>query len=387
MREEIINPNWHVILVHYPLALLTLGVVIEVLALLWRKSTARAAAKWMILLGTLSMVPTVTTGLYAFKDAASGASTQPDGTWDQLKSNSQWTSEQWTFMKRHITWQAAATGICLVVVLMYLASSDAWRRGLHVPLLAMLIIAVAMASGGAYWSGEAVYRHGVAVAPQSTENTVGTAVSGNESMRHMSDKLSPLQLHLLLGGLTVAAVWVAFGLTFRKWSMDPQGWEEEAPPEVREREERLMIAVPPPPARMPGAMKQDELKESKVYPARFWVLALVLALLTAAAGVWYTEGTDFTSVRTARNMLTHGASSEARAAMSLGQKQLLYHILLGSAVVVLPLLLAALTRFTRSRVITGLFAMVLLSAVGLQVWMGVLLLYQLPFKGWVNLTW
>src|SRR5688500_20261359 len=113
------------------------------------------------------MVPTVTTGLYAFKDTASGASSQPDGTWDQLKSNSSWTTEQWTFMKRHITWQAAATGICLVVVLMYLASSVAWRRGLHLPLLALLILAVVMATGGAYGSGQAVYRDGVGVALQS----------------------------------------------------------------------------------------------------------------------------------------------------------------------------------------------------------------------------
>ena len=385
MREEIINPNWHVILVHYPLALLTLGVLIEVFALMWRKSSVRTAARWMILLGTLSMVPTLTTGLYAFKDAASGASSQPDGTWDQLKNSSSWTTEQWTFMKRHITWQAAATGICLVVVLMYLASSDAWRRGLHLPLLALLILAVLMATGGAYWSGEAVYRHGVAVAPQSTENTVGTAVSGNESMRSASQKLSPLQLHLLLAGLTAAAVWAAFGLTFRKWAISPSRLDMD--PEVREREERLMIMSPSPAAYAPKGAKKEELGPPKVYPARFWVLAMVLALLTAGAGMWYTEGMDFASLQTARGVLTKGASSAGRAEMSLGHKQLLYHILLGGAVIALPLLLAALTRFTRSRVITALFGLVLLGAVGLQVWMGILLLYQLPFRGWVNVTW
>ena len=386
MREELIHPNWHVILVHYPLALLTLGVLIEVFALLWRKSSARTAARWMILLGTLSMVPTLTTGLYAFKDAASGSSAQPDGTWQELKGSSQWTTEQWTFMKRHIVWQSAATGICLLVVLMYLSSSDAWRRGLHLPLLALLIIAVALAAGGAYWGGEAVYRHGVAVVPQSTANTVGTAVAGNESMKRWSDKLPPLQLHLLLAGLTAAVSWAAFGLTFRKWAISPS--KADLDPEIREREERLMIMGPVPAAGgIPGSAKRDELVVPKVYPARFWVLAMALALLTAAAGAWYTEGADFAAMRNARNMLVHGASSAERAAMTPGQKQLLYHILLGVAVVFLPLLLAALTRFTRSRVIAALFGLVLVAAIGLQVWMGILLLYQLPFRGWVNITW
>jgi uncharacterized membrane protein len=386
VREEIINPNWHVILVHYPLALLTLGVVIEVLALLWRKSSARTAAKWMILLGTLSMVPTATMGLYAFKDVASGASSQPDAPWDQLTSNSQWTTDQWTFMKRHILWQSGATAMCLVVVLMYLSSSDAWRRGLHLPLLSLLVIAVALASGGAYWSGEAVYRHKVAVEPQSTETTVGTAVSGNESMTRWSDKVSPLQLHLLLAGFTISVAWAALGLTFRKWALEPgRGSEQEVDPEVREREERLMIMGPTPGQRPKDPMHKPEAPPKAVPAARFWMLALVLALLTAAAGVWYTEGMDWTSMRTARNMLTQGASSTERAGMTLGQKQLLYHILLGGAVVVLPLLLAALTRLTRSKVITTLFALVLVGAVGLQVWMGILLLYQLPFRGWLRM--
>jgi hypothetical protein len=204
-------------------------------------------------------------------------------------------------------------------------------------------------------------------------------------MTRWSQKLSPLQLHLLLAGLTAAVAWAAFGLTFRKWAISPS--REDLDPEVREREERLMIMGPVPSAGVPGAAKKDELVIPRVYPARFWLLAMVLALLTAAAGMWYSEGMDFASMRNARNMLVHGASSADRAAMTLGQKQLLYHILLGIAVIFLPLLLAALTRFTRSRVITALFGLVLIGAVGLQIWMGILLLYQLPFRGWMNVAW
>jgi hypothetical protein len=38
MHDEFIHPNWHVILIHLPLGLLGVGVVIELLSFLWRRS-------------------------------------------------------------------------------------------------------------------------------------------------------------------------------------------------------------------------------------------------------------------------------------------------------------------------------------------------------------
>ena len=64
--------NWHVVLVHFPIGLLGMGLAIEILGFLWRRSSVRAAARWMILLGTLGCMTALTSGLYAFRQALSG---------------------------------------------------------------------------------------------------------------------------------------------------------------------------------------------------------------------------------------------------------------------------------------------------------------------------
>ena len=51
MPNELIHPNWHVVLVHYLIALLTLGLAIELLSFLYRRSTLRTAGRWMLLIG------------------------------------------------------------------------------------------------------------------------------------------------------------------------------------------------------------------------------------------------------------------------------------------------------------------------------------------------
>src|SRR3954462_2329712 len=70
MSKELVNPNLHVVLVHFPLALLVAGLGVEVLSLLYRHTTLRAAGRWMILLGALAAVPTAVSGAYAFADVA-----------------------------------------------------------------------------------------------------------------------------------------------------------------------------------------------------------------------------------------------------------------------------------------------------------------------------
>jgi uncharacterized membrane protein len=70
MREFII-PNWHVILIHYPLALLTVGTLIEIFSFLWRRSGFRAAGRGMILIGALCAIPAATSGIYAARQVLS----------------------------------------------------------------------------------------------------------------------------------------------------------------------------------------------------------------------------------------------------------------------------------------------------------------------------
>ena len=70
MTKEFINPNWHVLLIHYPLGVFVLGMVVELFSLLYRGTSLRAAGRWMILIGALSAVPTALTGIYAFANVA-----------------------------------------------------------------------------------------------------------------------------------------------------------------------------------------------------------------------------------------------------------------------------------------------------------------------------
>src|SRR3954454_19920282 len=70
MSKELVNPNLHVVLVHFPLALLVAGLGVEILSVLYRRTTLRAAGRWMILLGALAAVPPALSGAYAFADVA-----------------------------------------------------------------------------------------------------------------------------------------------------------------------------------------------------------------------------------------------------------------------------------------------------------------------------
>ena len=46
MPLRFVNPNYHVILIHYPLGVFVLGVILELLGLIfWRRSSARVAGR------------------------------------------------------------------------------------------------------------------------------------------------------------------------------------------------------------------------------------------------------------------------------------------------------------------------------------------------------
>ena len=56
-----------------------------------------------------------------------------------------------------------------------------------------------------------------------------------------------------------------------------------------------------------------------------------------------------------------------------------WHLILGLAIVVLPLILALVTRWTpRNRIIVGALAILLGVAIAGQLWLGVLLMYDTP---------
>jgi hypothetical protein len=57
----------------------------------------------------------------------------------------------------------------------------------------------------------------------------------------------------------------------------------------------------------------------------------------------------------------------------------LYHVISGGVIVFVPLLLALITRVSRRpKALLSLLSLVLLAAVALQVWLGVLLMFDTP---------
>src|SRR5580658_2444321 len=156
--DKFIIPNFHVVLIHFPIAMLAAGVAIELFSFLWRRSSFREAGQWMILIGTLSAVPALTTGLYAFQDVMGhghGADSMVE-----FKAASGFNQTDWNFVRQHIILNSAATVLSLFAVVMWLGASDRWRKLLGIPALLMLIISLFLMVGGAWHGGEMVSRLG-----------------------------------------------------------------------------------------------------------------------------------------------------------------------------------------------------------------------------------
>src|SRR5687768_185446 len=137
VAKEFINPNWHVILIHYPLGVFVLGMVIELFSFMYRRSTLRVAGRWMILLGALLALPAALSGVYALANVVRmelpAAQVNPDQTWQQVVDMTQFGKdepEQWEFLRQHVWAQSAATALCAALVTVALGCSDRWRRRL-----------------------------------------------------------------------------------------------------------------------------------------------------------------------------------------------------------------------------------------------------------------
>ena len=126
MQPQFINPNFHVILIHYPLALIGVGLLIELFAFLWRRSTFRMAGRWMLL------VPAATSGLQAMSDVNRTPDTQ-SSNWAETRAASPIQGHAWEMMKDHAWLNASGTAIFLLVMVLWLGASDAWRGRLHFP--------------------------------------------------------------------------------------------------------------------------------------------------------------------------------------------------------------------------------------------------------------
>jgi uncharacterized membrane protein len=346
MILALLEPNLHPTLVHYPIALLTLGVVIELFAGLWRRSGVRTAGHWMIVLGTLASIPAITTGLYALRQTVNPAA-NPTDPWYQIAQTSPWSAKQWAVLAEHVRFTAAAGIILLICIATWLGSSDRARPRIYLLGVAILLLCLYLIAQGAHAGGELVYEHATGVRLPQREQPIAETVVPEESSNAWID---PTELHLLLAGLSVAIVVMTVGLTVRRSAI---AWENQMA-------ETKATAAGLKPA------GQNFLGMPVVYPGRFWVVGGVLAAATALTGIWilglWNPGPFYDYLQRKQE------NDEWRAVL---------HAIFAISILALIVLLGVQSRwFPRRRFLMGILTTLLVIAISVQAWTGVLMLFD-----------
>jgi uncharacterized membrane protein len=376
MASEFVNPNLHVVLVHFPMAMLIAGVGIELFSFLWPRSSFRTSGRWMILLGALLAVPATFSGIYALSDVARMNSTVGDVPWEDVKAASPWLSQPviWQMMRNHVIYQSAATGLAVLASVIWLGRSDRFRRIMHWPLMVMLVGSVAILIVGAWNAGELIYHHGVSV-------QTGAVSEIGDPPKYAFMRFVPpfVELHVIMAGGAIAVALAAIGLSCRKINMtfdssamrsDEAGHPASANSTAREQSEALVMIR----SFNPGI-------EVAVHPcapaARFWGLAFLLALAAAGLGVVVLAGdSDAMAVaKQSHHPVWKVLWEQVKPADGEKVNRALGHVIMGTTIVVMPLILAALARWApRRSFFFSLFTLILTAAVAAQIWLGVLLL-------------
>lgn len=368
MANQFIIPNWHPLFLHYPIALLVLGVLIEIFTFLVPRSGLRTAARWMMLLGALLAIPTVVMGIYAYRSVVVPSDVEPGLHWQQIVQASPWSDEQWRYMASHTWYNSFAVVLLVVATVFWLAGSDNWRRSARLPLLLVMLVGIGLLAVGAWYGGELVYRYGTGVMASPTP-------PGGETVhRDIAYYIPPLQLHMLLAGFVGALVIAGFGVMIRRWQLDAM---------VRAPSSREPYPVAPAvPYEMEpiGPAERAELRgdlphergravgvPAKVYPGWLWLTAFIVGIGAAVAGAWAVLGV-FTPEALEENW---------RVIQGMDYRRLTLHVTFGVSIVVLSLVLAGLVRFARRwRVLAGILGSLVLLLIGGQVWLGTLMLYD-----------
>lgn len=344
---RIIQPNLHVLFVHFPIALLMMGLLIEIFSFWWRQSGARIAGLWMILLGTLALLPAATSGIYAYADVVTkGAISMwhQSDNWYATAANAGMSAEQWHVLFVHLLFNGVATGIALIAVITWVGSSDHWRHRLYAPAMALLVIAAGLMVIGAEHGGQAVYVHRLAVDNrEAVINASHLPLHDLTPEQKIGKFISPTQLHLIIAGLTFAMAAGALMASLRA--------------AARAKE----IA-----AENPGSTDQPAVTPS----ARFWLIASVLAVLAIVSGL-YIGGFLLGD----RVFDWPALKSEVSHLRSYYHNRVALHVIFGSGILVLSLILAVLGRWVpRRRFMLGSVAALLVLAVAGQILLGVMLL-------------
>lgn len=166
MTIEII-PNWHPILVHFTIALLSVSVVLFLAESFVRKSPLHiqlvTVARWNLWLGSLAAIATVIAGFDAFNSVPHGSEAQHLAMIDHRK------------------WALSTAGLFLILAVWSLAASlrgkADFRKSKNLVFVFLMTVAGLMLATTGYKGAELVYRHGLGVIPMQ----VGMAAGHNHS--------------------------------------------------------------------------------------------------------------------------------------------------------------------------------------------------------------
>ena len=394
MAREFVNPNLHVALLHFPLALLIAGTLVELFSFLYRRHAFRAAGRWMIFLGALSGIPTAMSGVYALADVSlqTVPSAQP---WDEAAADSTlWQHPQRAQMMRdHVALQSWGVGVAVLAVVVWVGASDRWRARLHLPMLALLIIASGLTIAGSWHAGEAVYTYGVAVEteaatrpsmadmvePATAPAGAGAAETTRQRIIRRAEYFAPpVQMHMIAAGVTVALAMASLALSFRAAnSLAPRTDADNIAEALGPRD------APSSSASVVADLEREDRRRRRGEPqdpiprvpaARFWLLTFLVGLLTAVGGL-VVLAIDSDTWKPPQ--LWSLVRVEVEGASPAWLTRRMAHLCGGLSIVVLSLLLALVSRVaTRSKLTLLIFAVLLLAAVAAQVWFGVLLTYD-----------
>jgi hypothetical protein len=274
-------------------------------------------------------------------------------------------------LRDHVKLQSWGVGVAVLVSILWMGSSDLWRARLRLPLLALLLIATGLSVIGSWHAGEAVYRHGTGVQLQpATLAEASTQPEATPSRKWDEYYVQPLQFHVLIAGGTIALALASLGLSLRAANSDAPRTQVDYIAEAL----GPVAGDPKPSARpdRPGAEPQD--RAPRIPAARFWLLTMLVGLLTALAGDWVL----------AKSMgswdpkqLWEQVRQPMENATYPWLTRRLAHVGGGVSIVVLSLLMAIAARLARrSKLVVLFFGLLLLAVIAAQVWFGVLLMFD-----------
>ncbi len=368
--EELIRPNWHIALVHFPIALLIVGGAVELLSFLgWRKSTFRLFGRWAILLGAIIAVPVTFNGLYTLGDVV------PQGI-NALAETDPAAAET---ISDHLWMSAASAGASMLLVVLWIALSDTWRDRLSIGFKTFLLLTVTLLILAAHHGGEIVYAH--KIGPHGTGATsLPTSMPAIPIDQLLDQALQSMQVHTLMAGFAVAMACVCLGCSIRGVAQPVDMATIDDVASARRiaaafsndiapmNESRQLLTAPAP-------LTVSINHTPPVRAGRFWMLTLLLLILAAGSGIWYlavSQGTwDWEKLqREIAYPLGEGEPNVTRR---------FAHAVVGAVLLGDALLLAVASAVARRNVgLLIVLAVPMILALAAQVWLGVLLIMEGP---------